>query len=92
MKASLVSEVKKVGSSKPMTFATFQTFEVIRLLTILGFFDDLDKSTTVLSALPLPSTTSLVSSSLGAKSNDPVILNNEINGAAIHLKLWMKHQ
>ena len=28
MKASLVSEVRKLGSSEPMTFATFQALEV----------------------------------------------------------------
>ena len=35
MKASLVSEVKKLGSTEPMTFVTFQAFEVFQLLTIL---------------------------------------------------------
>ena len=30
MKASLVSEVRKLGSSEPMIFATFQAFEVFR--------------------------------------------------------------
>ena len=34
---SLVSEVRKVGSSEPMTFATFQSFEVF--LTFWRFFD-----------------------------------------------------
>ena len=69
-----------------MTFVTFQALEVFRL------FDDLDKSTTVLSALPLPPTTSSVPSSLGAKSDDPVVFNIEVSGAAIHLKPWMKRR
>ena len=81
-----MSEVRKVGSSKPMTFATFQAFEVFRLLAIFQLFDNLDESTTVLSALPLPSTTSSVLSSLGAKTDDPVIFNNEVSGTTIHLK------
>ena len=34
VKASLVLEVRKLGSSKPMTFATFQALEVFRLLII----------------------------------------------------------
>ena len=35
-----MSEVRKLGSSKSMNFATFQSFEVFRLLTILSLFDD----------------------------------------------------
>ena len=73
-------------SSEPMIFATFQAFEVFRLLTILRLFDDLDESTTVSSALPPPLTTSLVPSSLGAKSDNPVVFNIEVSGVAIHLK------
>ena len=92
VKASLVSEVGKVGSSEPMIFATFQAFEVFRLLTILQFFDDLDEFTTVSSALPLFQRTPSVPSSLGAKSDDPVVFNNEISGAAIYLKPWIECQ
>ena len=79
-------------SPEPMTFATLQIFEVFRLLTILRLFDDLDESTTVSSALPSPPTTSSVSSSLGAKSDDPVVFNIEVSGAAIYLKPWMKRR
>ena len=85
-------EVKKVGSSKPMTFVTFQAFEVFRLLTILWLFDNLDESTTVSSALPLSPTISSVPSSLGVKSDDPIVFNNEVSGIAIYLKPWMKRQ
>ena len=80
VKVSLVSEVRKLKSSKLMTFATLQAFEVFQL------FDDSDESTTVLSALPPPLTTSSVPSSLGAKSDDPIVFNIEVSGAAIHLK------
>ena len=55
-------------------------------MTILRLFDDLDESTTVSSALPPPPTTSSVPSSLGAKSDDPVVFNIEVSGAAIYLK------
>ena len=80
VKASLVSQVRKLSSSEPMTFATLQAFKVFRL------FDDSDKSTTVSSALTLPPTTSSVSRSLGAKCDDLVVFNIEVSGAAIHLK------
>ena len=70
----------------------FQAFEVFRLLTIPRLFDDLDESTTVSSALPPPPTTSSVPSSLGAKSDDPVVFNIEVSDAAIHLKPWMKRR
>ena len=79
-------------SSELMIFATFQAFEVFRLLTIPRLFDDLDKSTTVSSALPPLPTTSSVPSSLGAKSDDPVVFNIEISSAAIHPKPWIKRQ
>ena len=73
-----------------MTFVTFQAFEVFRLLTTFRptfrLFDDLDESTTVSLALPPIPTTSSVPSSLGAKSDDPVVFNIEVSGAAIHLK------
>ena len=69
-----------------MTFVTFQALEVFQLLTILRLSDDLDESTTVSLALPPPLTTSSVPSSLGAKSDDPVVFNIEVSGAAIHLK------
>ena len=75
------------GSSKPMIFASFQAFEVFQLLTILRLFDNLDKCTTISSALLPPPTTSSVPSFLGAKSDDPVIFNIEVSGTAIHLKL-----
>ena len=55
-------------------------------MTILRLFDNLDKSTTVLSALPPPPTTSLVPSSLRAKLDDPVVFNIEVSGVAIYLK------
>ena len=73
-----------------MIFATLQAFKVFRLLTIPQLFDDLDKSTIVSSAVPSPPITSSILSSLGAKSDDPVVFNIEISGAAIHLKPWMK--
>ena len=75
-----------------MIFATFQAFEVFRTFDNSSTFDDLDKSTTVSSALPPPSTTSSVPSFLGAKSDDPVVFNTEVNGAAIHLKPWIKRR
>ena len=53
---------------------------------IFRLFDNLDESTTVLSVLPLPRTTSLIPSSLRAKSDDPVIFNIDVSGTAIHLK------
>ena len=90
--ASLVSEIRKLGSSKPMTFATFQVFEVFSLLTIFWLFDNLDEFTTVSLALSLPPTTSSVPSFLGTKSDDLVVFNIEVSGAAIHLKPWMKRR
>ena len=75
-----------------MIFATFQAFEIFQLLTILQLFDNLDEFTTVLSALPLSPTTSSVPSFLGAKSDDLVVFNIEVSGAAIHLKPWIKRQ
>ena len=50
-------------------------------------FDDLDESTTVSSALLSPRTTSSVPSSIRAKSDNLVVFNIEVSGAAIHLKL-----
>ena len=90
-----MSKVRKVGSSKPMTFATFQAFEIFRLLTILRLFDDLDESTTISSALPPPPTTSSFSAlnAFGADNpDDPVVFNIEVSGAAILLKPWMKRR
>ena len=69
-----------------------QVFEIFRTWTIFRLFDNLDESTTISSALPIFSTTSSVSSSLGAKLDDPVIFNIEVSSAAIHLKPWMKRQ
>ena len=56
-----------------MIFATFQAFEFFQLLKIPWLFDNLDESTTVLSALPPLPKISSVPSSLRAKSDDPVI-------------------
>ena len=56
-----------------MIFTNFQAFEVFWLLTIPRLFDGLDESTIVLSALSPPLTTSSIPSSLGAKSDDPVV-------------------
>ena len=84
-----MSEVRKLGSSEAMTFATVQAFEVFRL------FDDLDASTTVSSALPPPPTTSSFSAlnAFGADNpDDPVVFNIEVSGAAILLKPWMKRR
>ena len=79
-------------SFKPMILATFQAFEVFRtFLTILRLFDNIDESTTVSSALPPLSTTSSISSSFGAKSDDVVVFNIGVSSAAIHLKPWMKY-
>ena len=75
-----------------MTFATFWAFEVFWFLTIFQLFDDLDESTTVSSALLPPPTTSSIPSFLKAKFDNPVIFNIEVNGAAIHLKPWMKYR
>ena len=53
--ASLVSEVRKLGSSEPMTFAIFQAFEVIRLFTIFRLFDNFLTDLLIAPLLP-PST------------------------------------
>ena len=84
MKASLVSEVRKLSSSKSMAFADFSGLEVFQLLTT--FRPNLDEFTTVSSALPPPPTTSSVPSSLRAKFDNPVVFNIEVPGATIHLK------
>ena len=73
-------------SSEPMIFITFQAFEVFWTFDDSSTFDDLDKSTTVSSALPPLPTTSSIPSSLGAKFDDPVVFNTEVSGAAIYLK------
>ena len=75
-----------------MIFATFQAFEVFRPFDNSSTFDNLDKSTTVSSALLPPPTTSSVRSSLGVKSDNSVVFNIEVSGAAIHLKPWMKRR
>ena len=59
-------------------------------LTIILLYDNLDESTTVSSTLPSPPTTSLISTSLGANFDDPVVFNIKVSSAAIHLKPWMK--
>ena len=81
IRASLVSEVRKLGSSKPMTFADF--LGLWGFLTFDDFltfwlFDDLDESTTVSSALSPPPTTSSFSAlnAFGADNlDDPVVFN-----------------
>ena len=55
-------------------------------LAIFWLFDNLDKSTTVSSALPPLLTTSSVPSSVKAKFDNPVVFNIKVSSAAIHLK------
>ena len=73
-----------------MIFTTFQVFEVFQTFDDFSTFDNLNKSTTVSSALPLLLTTSSVFSFLGAKSDDLVVFNIEVSALGIHLKPWMK--
>ena len=86
LKAFLASGVRKVGSPVAPIFGTR-----IKFLDFLF----LDKFTTVLLALPSTPTTSLSSTLnvFGAdSSDDPVVFNKEVSGAAILLKPWMKRQ
>ena len=83
-------EIEKIG------FLQTSIFEEYDELLDLLFFDflDLNKFLNILSALLLPSKTSL-SSALNAfvanNLNNLVVINIEVSIVAILLKTWMKH-
>ena len=65
-------------------------FVHVRISDLLFF--DLDEFLAVLSALqlPLPTISSSASSTLGVDSDNPIVFNIEVSGAATLLKPWMK--
>ena len=76
-----MSEVRQLGSSEPMTFATFQALELFRLLTILRIFDNF--STNLPPPPSTPSYSTAIWVALADESVDELVLSIKVSGAAI---------